>query len=130
MTNCLSLCSLCGGKPLIRSKDPVHRSSYRFRCTGCGLTVNKGYNTREEAINAWEQLHASKLVSIDNYQVPQGYTIIPSNLFSEVCLFIRSVNEKLFMAITKYDICQRDTPETDQIIDPMNPLGGAELPST
>ena len=115
MSNSLTLCSLCGSRVLIRSKDPVNRGSYRFRCTGCGLTVNKGYITREEAITAWEKLNAARTdqIIIDSYVVPQGYTLVPAGLFHEICEFIRNINSQLFDALNKYNIWQEQPIKLD-----------------
>lgn len=106
----LAPCSLCGGSPVIKSKDPVHRSAFRFRCTSCGLAVDKGYPTREEAIEAWQSLNALKGRVIDSFEVPDGYTLLPSSLFKEICDYIRMNNFPLFKQMAQYNIWHHNVP--------------------
>lgn len=97
-------CSLCGGSPIIKKKDPVHRSTYRFRCTGCGLTIDSGYPTREEAMEAWEQINAPKLRSIHGFEIPPGYTLVPSELFKQLCDYVKQNNFTLFRSLAPFNI--------------------------
>jgi hypothetical protein len=106
----LSPCSLCGGYPLIKSKDPVHRSAYRFKCNGCGLSVEKGFSTREEAAEAWEAVSAPKARTIDTYVVPCGYTLIPAELFKRLCEYVRQNNFTLYKCLAQYNIWHYNVP--------------------
>jgi hypothetical protein len=117
MHKVLSYCCLCGGSPIIRSKDPVHRSKFRFKCTGCGLTVDKGYPTREDAAEAWEAINAPKARKIGGVVVPLGYTLVPASIFKEACDYIRANNFVLFKSLAQYNIWHSNVPVDPPPID-------------
>jgi hypothetical protein len=88
----------------------MHRSKYRFRCTGCGLAVDTGYPTREEAIEAWEHINAPKFRSIEGFVVPQGYTLVPSHKIKQIVDFLRMHNFDLFKLLMPYCNWHPDVP--------------------
>jgi hypothetical protein len=106
----LSSCCLCGGSPIIKSKDPVHRSAFRFKCTSCGLTIERGFPTREEAAEAWEAINTPKIRTIDSIVVPCGYTLLPSSTFKELCDYVRLNNFELFKSLARYNIWHHNVP--------------------
>jgi hypothetical protein len=95
---------------MIKSKDPVHRSAYRFKCNGCGLSVERGFSTREETAEAWEELNAPKARTIDTFVVPCGYTLIPAVLFKQLCDYVRLNNFTLYKCLAQYNIWHNNGP--------------------
>jgi hypothetical protein len=97
-------CCLCNGRGVVRSIDPRHRRNYRFKCTQCGLSNERLYASKEEAAEAWNCLHSPKLRTIDGFTLPDGYTIVPSNLFKEAVEIIKTINVALYRKLVRYNI--------------------------
>lgn len=109
----LFACSLCGGRGIVRSIDPRHRREYRFKCTNCGLCNERFYQSKEEAAEAWNALHAPKWRTIESITVPPGYTIVPAKLFRDAVEILRTSNIGMFRKLVKYNIWHPNTPEVD-----------------
>jgi hypothetical protein len=115
-------CSICGGKGMVKSMDPLHRRNYRFKCSQCGLTIDRSFVTREEAYEAWNSLHSPKLREIANFEIPDGYTLVPADLFKEAVDLIRSINTDLFRRLTPYNIWHYNVPKVPPKSDPVVPI--------